>query len=416
MEILHKGAKRTVLAALDDSETGTQFCDHLSSDFKVVRVNSADDCLKIMRERVADLSAVIVDIEMAMANDFEFLHNASADSRLDSIPILVASRRQVVESDMRCLEEGAFDFILPPHHRKLTKRRIDNALRVKRASTFYEIESILRELPSNIFMKDAEGRYVFMTHYWHHLDTGGDPNWTIRGKTDLEIRKDRENAIKAMEADKEILRTGKGMSYVLESNVDGIRDFKEMIKQPVFDENGNVTGIIALINDVTETELLKRELEKRARTDELTGVGNRRAFDEFVKTIPQLQDFPIAVISADCDDLKIVNDTYGHLVGDEYIRIAAMVIKSSLPENVPIFRTGGDEFVAFLSRATQQDANETVEAMQKRCEMFKLPEHSISISFGTSIIEDADSAAYDAIALADRAMYDDKAARKRARS
>ena len=93
-----------------------------------------------------------------------------------------------------------------------------------------------------------------------------------------------------------------------------------------------------------------------------------------------------------------------------------MVIKSSLLENVPIFRTGGDEFVAFLSRATQQDANETVEAMQKRCEMFKLPEHSISISFGTSIIEDADSAAYDAIALADRAMYDDKAARKRARS
>ena len=71
MEILHKGAKRTVLAALDDSETGTQFCDHLSSDFKVVRVNSADDCLKIMRERVADLSAVIVDIEMAMANDFD---------------------------------------------------------------------------------------------------------------------------------------------------------------------------------------------------------------------------------------------------------------------------------------------------------------------------------------------------------
>lgn len=415
MEILHTNAKRTVLAILDDSEQGTVFCQNLSNDFKVVRTNSTGEALKIMYERFADMSAVIIDIDMAQENDFAFLHAASRENLFDTIPILVASRRQTTSEDMRCLDEGALDFILPPHHRGLTKRRIENALRVKQGAVFYEIESILRELPSNIFLKDANGRYVFMTHYWHHLDRGDDPNWTIRGKTDLEIRKDRENAIKAMESDREILRTGKGMSYVLESNVDGIRDFKEMIKRPVFDSNGNVTGIVALINDVTEAELLKMELEKRARTDELTGLGNRRAFDEYIEKIPQTTTFPIAVISADCDYLKMINDTYGHLVGDEYIRMASVIFKVSLPQTTHSFRTGGDEFMAFLPGVTQEEANEIVEGMRAQSKLFKLPEQDVSISYGTAIISSPHDNVLYAIGHADRAMYDDKAARKRTR-
>ena len=415
MEILHTNAKRTVLAVLDDSEDGTAYCKNLSSDYKVVRTNSTDEALAIMHERFADLSAVIVDIDMAQENDFAFLHAASREALFDTIPVLVASRRQTTAADMRCLEEGALDFILPPHYRELTKRRIENALNIKRAATFCEIESILRELPSNIFLKDAEGRYVFMTHYWHHLDRGDDPNWTIRGKTDLEIRKDRENAIKATESDQEIIRTGKGMSYVLESNIDGIRDFKEMIKRPVFDSEGNVTGIVALINDVTETELLKMELEKRARTDELTGLGNRRAFDEYIASIPKSTDFPIAIISADCDYLKMINDTYGHLVGDEYIRMASVIFKVSLPQNTHSFRTGGDEFVAFLPGVTKEEADEIVETMRAQSKLFKLPERDVSISFGTAVISDPYESALSALRDADRAMYDDKAARRRAR-
>lgn len=415
MEILHTNAKRTILAVLDDSEAGTVYCKNLAVDFKVVRTNSTEEALKIMYDRFADMSAVIVDIDMAQENDFAFLHAASQERLFDTIPILVASRRATTPEDMRCLDEGALDFILPPHHRGLTKRRIENALKVKRGAAFYEIEAILRELPSNIFLKDAEGRYVFMTHYWHHLDRGDDPNWTIRGKTDLEIRKDRENALKAVESDREILRTGKGMSYVLESNVDGIRDFKEMIKRPVFDSEGNVTGIVALINDVTETELLKMELEKRARTDELTGLGNRRAFDEFVKEIPQTTSFPIAIISADCDYLKMINDTYGHLVGDEYIRMASVIFKVSLPQTTHSFRTGGDEFIAFLPGVGKDEADKIVETMRAQSKLFKLPEQDVSISYGTAEITGPYDNVLYALGNADRAMYDDKAARKRAR-
>ena len=416
MEILHTDAKRTVIAALDDSKDGDVYSAHLANEFNVVRVNSAEKCLAVMYERTADLSAVICDIEMAEADDFAFLKIVANERAFDTIPVLIASRRQINESDMRCLDEGAFDFILPPHHLGLTKRRVDNAVRMKRATTFFEIESILRQLPSNIFLKDTRGRYVFMTHYWHHLDRGDDPNWTIRGKTDIEIRRDKENAELAMQSDREIVRTGKGTSYVIESNVDGVHDFKELIKEPVFDENGNVTGIIALINDVTETEMLRRELERRMNTDELTGLGNRRAYNNYLNSIPLSDNFPIAIISADCDRLKYVNDTFGHLVGDEYIRTSAKIFESNLPDTAQVFRMSGDEFLAFLPGQTQAQAEEFVSNMRVQGEATHIQDISVSISYGTAEISGPEVNANATVMRADHAMYRDKAQRKMARS
>lgn len=91
--------------------------------------------------------------------------------------------------------------------------------------TFYGIEKILKQLPSNIFLKDNEARYIFATKYWHHLKKTDDPNWSIRRKIDPEIRKDKQNAIEAHKKDLEIIETGKGMTYTIEINEDGVQEF-----------------------------------------------------------------------------------------------------------------------------------------------------------------------------------------------
>ena len=416
MEIMRDGKdRRTVIAVLGKGGDGGDFGGLLGQDFNLISVNSTDECLDVMYRRKTGVSAIIVDVDLAKANDYGFLRAVNSEVLFDTIPILIASLRDPDESDARCLEEGAIDFMMKPYQRDVVKQRIENAIRLKDSRTFYEIETMLKELPSNIFLKDAEGRYIFATHYWHHLKTAGDPNWSIRGKTDLEIRKDYDNAVKAYESDKEIIRTGVGTSYVIEINADGIREFLELIKRPVFDAEGNAVGVIALANDVTETELLKRELEERARTDELTRLNNRRSFDEVLQGLSQRSDYPLAVISADCDELKRVNDTFGHLVGDEYIRMAATAFESALPESAQAFRTGGDEFVAFVPNTTAKAAQEIANAMQSHAELFKLTEHDVSISCGVSVIEGPDDNPLAAIASADHAMYANKAARKRAR-
>ena len=217
MEIMHDdNNRRTVLVALDHRGAARDFIEHLSVDFNVVAADGADDCLRTMRERADELSAAIIDIEMAEDGGCALLKEIAEDAGLITVPVLIAGMRPLSDEDAVCFDAGAIDYLSWPYQRSLVKKRIENAIMIKRSTTYYEIESMLRELPSNIFLKDAEGRYVFSTHYWHHLDQGDDPNWTIRGKTDLEIRKDRENVAKAMEADREVIETGEEVSYVIE--------------------------------------------------------------------------------------------------------------------------------------------------------------------------------------------------------
>jgi diguanylate cyclase (GGDEF)-like protein len=104
-----------------------------------------------------------------------------------------------------------------------------------------------------------------------------------------------------------------------------------------------------------------------------------------------------------------VNDTYGHLVGDEYIRLSAQAVESALPENGVAFRTGGDEFIAFLPGRTIEQTEEVVAEMQRQQKLLALDECKISISFGTAVIESPEDKVLDDIAFADRIMYAQKA-------
>ena len=417
MEIFHDGQKRrTILVAIEENDDAKDFRAFLAKDYNLVFPGADEDAASMLVEQARSLSAAIVDVDMAKADDFRILRAAKADSFANTVPVIIATLREPTDDDLRCLEMGAVDFMTKPYRRASVKKRIENAIHVKSDQAFHEVETMLRQLPSNIFLKDAQGRYVFATHYWHHLEMGDDPNWTIRGKTDLEIRKDRDNAVKAMESDMAVVRSGQGTNYIIEVNVDGIQEFLELIKRPVFDLDGNVTGVIVLANDVTEKELLRRELDKRAHTDELTGLGNHRSFSEMLETIPQRIDFPIAVISADCDMLKVVNDSLGHLVGDEYIRMVAAEFQAAIPKGAHAFRTGGDEFMLFLPNTTKEQANEIVAAVQEKCEFFELKGRGSGVSCGTSVIKGPDDNLLAIMGEADNAMYANKKQRKQNRA
>ena len=124
--------------------------------------------------------------------------------------------------------------------------------------------NIISTIPSCIFFKNVEGRYLFASQRWGQLNSVD-----IVGKTDLEVRKDRENAIKGMEADREIVRTKKGCRYTIECDVDGVISYLELIKEPVIDSDGAVIGIVGLINDITETVLLRNQiLEMKKQLEE----------------------------------------------------------------------------------------------------------------------------------------------------
>lgn len=277
------------------------------------------------------------------------------------------------------------------------------------------VERILRELPSNIMFKDTECRYVFCTHYWRHIKVGDDPNWTIRGKTDLEVRKDTENARMAYEQDKRILATGKGCSYITENNIDGVTEYLEITKRPVWDDNGEIIGIVGIINDVTARVKMERELESYARTDMLTGLYNRRYLNSWVMEELKSNMFPLCIISADCDELKRINDTYGHLIGDEFIRLASSMFRICVPDDTIMFRTGGDEFLIVLPKHSLEQGQQIMDKMVEASKLLSVKGEPLQVSLGLTVMTSSKDSFMAAMERADKEMYADKAARKKER-
>ena len=117
---------------------------------------------------------------------------------------------------------------------------------------------------------------------------------------------------------------------------------------------------------VQRVELMQEEehAKRQARLDSLTSLGNRRAFDERLdRAIAQvrLHGKPLSVIVSDLDDFKIINDSYGHLNGDELLRTAAAAMRAAVRDDDACYRWGGDEFAVLLPGVEQDVAEKVAE-------------------------------------------------------
>ena len=356
-----------ILLIAEQPDIVETFTDMLSPAFDVTRVRTEAEGMEALKER-RDIVAVLIELALARASGFAFAERMKESSSFSTIPMIAISDALPVPEDADCIDHGFFDLITAFAPRKLVYKRIGNAIRAKDSLSLQELEKMLKQLPSCIFLKDAEGKYVFSTQYWHHLDTEGDPDWTIRGKTDLDIRKDKENAMKAMEADRRILETGEGTEYIIEENEDGVRDFLQLIKRPVYGEDGKISGIIALINNVTDYQLLKLELEKRAKTDALTGLLNKKAATDLIRMLlmkPRQEVGRSALLMIDADHFKHINDTFGHAEGDRVLAEIGRIIRNSCRNEDVAGRIGGDEFMVFMRHtAAPENACRLAERLQ----------------------------------------------------
>lgn len=399
------------LLFIDDEQNCEELCQILDSEYDITVVRNMKAAEDILKQNEENVNALLINAKLQedICKAVEFVNNSKS---ITSIPILIFADENTSADRFACLGSGVVDCISKPYNSRIIKNRIANAIAFTDSMTFYGIEKILKELPSNIFLKDNKCRYVFATKYWHHLQKSDDPDWTIRGKTDPEVRKDKQNAIEAHKKDLEIIETGKGTTYTIEINEDGIQEFFQVIKQPLFNKDGFVTGIIGLINNTTEYELLKKKLREKAITDELTGLYNRTYLDEFIRARSE-DCYPISIISADCDKLKEINDTYGHTAGDDYIKAAVSLFKMVLPQNSIIFRMGGDEFIIILPSTSEEAASLIANQLREKEKLFHIEGRQLSISFGISVMNSWTDGFRECVAESDRNMYLEKKEKKK---
>lgn len=402
-------AKRKLVLVKINNPVLKKFRAMLSEEYPIVDVNSEKEAVQLVDKQHDSISAILFDVELCKESGFWLQQKLNEDKRFVGIPNIAVSAVANSDDYRLCIAAGANEYFEPPFQKELVMLRIINCIKGKDSATFSEVEKILKELPSNIYLKDAEGKYVFATHYWHHLHTEGDPNWTIRGKTDIEIREDKDNALKAMESDKELLRTGKGTNYVIKEEGKNGVEYLELIKRPVFDDDGKVSGIIALINNVTETQTLKLELEKRSKTDSLTGLLNKQETESEIENI--IKNYPeehSALMMVDVDEFKEVNDKFGHAAGDRVLKTIGEILHYSFKGMDIAGRIGGDEFMVYLRDIKPDTAISLAAKISDRARhLFQGEplERHISISIGISEFPEHGKNFEDLYRAADMALY-----------
>ena len=180
-------------------------------------------------------------------------------------------------------------------------------------------------------------------------------------------------------------------------------------------------GVLALIFilflsfyfNITQKMMMEAErnsLIKSAYTDELTQLHNRRYCMEYMDKIREEKNLDYTVICFDLNNLKTVNDTYGHAKGDILIKSASEVLAESFAEHGIVARMGGDEFIAILDTAEEQKTADLMEKFQRNTDRKnqQMKDLGLSIACGYASGRESNADIEKVYQMADDRMYEHK--------
>lgn len=152
----------------------------------------------------------------------------------------------------------------------------------------------------------------------------------------------------------------------------------------------------------------KEEILYLSYHDKLTGLYNRRFYEEEVNMLDNKGNFPLTVIIGDVNGLKLINDAFGHQLGDRLLQTAADSIKEACRTEDIVARWGGDEFIILLSKTSAEDAQEIVKRIKIRCTQKWVSSLNLSISFGWDSKTKEEENINDIVKRAEDNMYQNK--------
>lgn len=171
---------------------------------------------------------------------------------------------------------------------------------------------------------------------------------------------------------------------------------------------GNMLGTI--IRDITKTKDLEARLRFLGLHDSLTGLHNRAFFNEEMRRLEKPQNDPTAILVADLNSFKLLNDTLGHQAGDRLLVDVAGVLRNSFRENDVVARMGGDEFAVIINPADESQALAAIQRIDRAVEDYNqnMPPWPISISIGYAVRHGEELSLEEIYRRADTMMYHNK--------
>jgi len=194
----------------------------------------------------------------------------------------------------------------------------------------------------------------------------------------------------------------------------GKRRYLAADASPIFDEDGELAAVVQTLRDMTEEKSAQIALEQLATRDGLTGLANRRCFDdtlraEWSRALRQRQ--PLSLLMVDVDNFKAYNDANGHLGGDECLKRIAAAVANEMRANDLVARYGGEEFAVILPNQSLKGAAIVAERIRCRVEQLRVPhgngtDRHVTVSIGAATaIAASDTEPSQLVATADAALY-----------
>ena len=194
----------------------------------------------------------------------------------------------------------------------------------------------------------------------------------------------------------------------------GRRRYLAVDASPIYDADGTILAVVETLRDMTDEKTAQVALQQLATRDGLTGLANRRCFDDTLQAEWQRalrHQQPLSLLMVDVDNFKQYNDAYGHLGGDECLQRIASAVASEMRANDLVARYGGEEFAVILPNQSLKGAAIVAERIRCRVEQLHLPnlgssKHVVTVSIGAATaLAAADNDPSQLVATADAALY-----------
>jgi diguanylate cyclase (GGDEF)-like protein/PAS domain S-box-containing protein len=282
------------------------------------------------------------------------------------------------------------------------------------------LQNIIDTVPIRIFWKDINSKYLGANNLFVK-DANLSSLDNLVGKNDYELAWGDVEAKKYIDDDAEVMQSGESKLHIEETqtNISGEVVILSTSKVPLKNSNGEIIGVVGTYEDITNRKNLERKLEQQqevlryqAHYDVLTHLPNRVLLqDRLIHAIDKAKrnKSEFALFFIDLDQFKQINDTLGHYVGDEVLKIFTSRLKNSVRADDTIARIGGDEFTIILENLKSiEDASMLA---QKIIENAKQPIDIaghllyVSSSIGISIYPKDSTEMHDLLKYSDSAMY-----------
>jgi diguanylate cyclase (GGDEF)-like protein/PAS domain S-box-containing protein len=148
-----------------------------------------------------------------------------------------------------------------------------------------------------------------------------------------------------------------------------------------YDADGEIE-IVGVSRNIEERKRLEKEILDLSYKDQLTGLYNRRFYEEQLKRLNITKNMPLTIAIGDVNGLKLINDSFGHTMGDELLKKVAEIIKDGCRADDIIARLAGDEFVILLPKTDEVEAEQIIKRINDLSLKEKIGAIDISISFG----------------------------------